>query len=311
MRGIKTHSRAKGAMTLEAALVLPVVLCAFFSIVFLIKAVYTYELVQHALDETASEIASAGYIYHVSGIRDIHDTARNGINDKAELFKGQVASVFETYDSLKNIKTKMEQGLPSIIESADLLENAEQNFDKMLNETKTATANPLEELKSIACYIASGVFDDAKTQLFTPVVKLYMKKYLVTENITDANERLKALNISGGFEGMDFSESSFLADRNENIDIVVRYRMQLPLPIQFTSGLEFVQRVRAKAWMGGDESQGVLDGTSTDDIWSLSNFQRGRKIQKLFGANMPYNFPVIAKFENGKAVMIKSMDLTA
>lgn len=307
----KTDSH-KGAMTLEAALVLPVLLCAFFSVVFLIKAVYTYELVQHAMGETASEIASAGYIYHISGIRDIHDTVRNGINDRSELFKGQVGSVFDTYNSLKNMKSGLGQDLPNIGDSADLLVNAGRNFGNLIDEAENAVTNPLDELKIIASYIASGAFDDAKTQLFIPVVKLYMKKYLVTDDTAGADERLRALNVAGGFDGMDFSESSFLADRGENIDIIVRYRIQLPLPIQFSSGFEFVQRVRVKAWMGGDESQGVLDGSSaSDDIWALSNFQRGLKIRRIFGANLPSNFPIIARFESGKAVMIKSMDLTA
>ena len=35
------------------------------------------------------------------------------------------------------------------------------------------------------------------------------------------------------------------------------------------------------------------------------------KIRSEFKANLPFNYPVIAMFENGKAVMIKSMDLTA
>jgi len=35
------------------------------------------------------------------------------------------------------------------------------------------------------------------------------------------------------------------------------------------------------------------------------------KIRSLFGGNLPSNFPVIASFSNGKAVMIKSIDMTA
>lgn len=300
----------RGSMTLEAALVLPVLLCAFFSVVFIIKAVYTYEMVQHALSETASEIASSGYIYHISGIRDLHDTVRNSLNERSELFAGQIDSVFETYGSIKNIGTSLSNSLPNIMDSADMLSNAGEDFEDMISEAQKATSDPIEELKSIACYIASGAFDDAKTQLFTPVVKLYMKKYLVSEGTADVEERLEALNIADGFKGMDFSESSFLADSEENIDIVVRYRIKLPLPIQFVPDFEFVQRARVKAWMGGDESTGVLE-EAADDLWSLTNFQRGRKIQRLFGGNLPYNFPVISKFENGKAVMIKSIDLTA
>lgn len=303
-------SSKMGSVTLEAALALPFLLCAFFSVVFIIKAVYTYEMVQHALDETASGIASSGYIYHISGVRDLHDTARDGVNDRAELFKGQIDSVFAAYSSIKNMGNGPGSGLPDISNGADMLSQAGEAFDNMVREAEKAASDPLEELKSIACYIASGAFDDAKTELFTPVVKLYMKKHLVSGSASDIDERLEALNIAGGFGGMDFSESSFLADSGENIDIVVRYRIKLPLPIRFVSDFVLVQRARVKAWMGGDESTGVLEDAA-DDLWSLSNFQRGRKIQRIFGANLPFNFPVIAGFENGKAVMIKSMDLTA
>lgn len=369
--GVKPKlNERKGALTVEAALVMPVLLCAFFTVIFLVKTVCTYELMQHALDETASDIASAGYIYHISGIRDLHDTVRNDINDRSELFRNQISSVFETYDSLKSIGAGMqqgqeqdpaqdpgqssqqsskqsseqcphqsseqssqqsseqsphqrseqssqqrsEQGPGSLADSIGPLGKAGEDFRNMLNQAETMADDPLDELKSIACYIAAGSLNDAKTQLFTPVVKLYMKKYLLTGSIKDVDQRLKMLNVENGFEGLDFSESSFLSDTEENIDIVVRYRINLILPLSFMPDLEIVQRSRAKAWLGGDDSSEVLDGSAednTDDIWSLSNFQRGLKIRRQFGANLPDSFPVLSAFDNGKAVMIKSMDLTA
>jgi hypothetical protein len=302
----------KGTLTLEAALVLPLLLCVFLSIVFIIKAVYAYGLVNHALNETASEIASASYIYHISGIRDLHDTARNSLMDKSKVLKGQLDSVFDTYNSLKSVKSSLGQGVQGIEDSVVSLRNTEKSFNEMLDSAESVADDPMEELKSIACYIASGAFDDAKTQVFTPVLKLYMKKYLTTEDITDADKRLKLLNIEGGFDGLDFSKSSFLADRDETIDIIVLYTIRLPLPIQIIPGWNVMQRVKVKAWMGGDETTGVLDGSkSADDLWSLGNFQRGLKIRRLFGGNLPSNFPVIASFNNGKAVMIKSVDMTA
>lgn len=302
----------KGAMTVEAALVLPLLLCAFLSIVFIIKAVYAYELINHALNETASEIASSSYIYNVSGLRDLHDTVRNGMNDKSEVFAGQIGSVFDTFNSLKSVKRSMGQGLQGVEDSAALLQDADRSFSDLINSAKATASDPLEELKSIVCYIARGTFDDVKTQLFTPVVKLYMRKYFITEDIKDADQRLKLLNIEEGFSGLDFSESSFLSDRDENIDIVVQYTIRLPLPVQFIHGLNITQRVKVKAWMSGDEFTGVLKGSqNTEALWTLSNFQRGLKIRRAFGGNLPSNYPVIASFKDGKAVMIKSVDLTA
>lgn len=317
MRKCETSSMISpnaGSVTVEAAVVLPVLLCAFFTVIFLMKIVYTYGLIQNAIDETAAEMASAGYIYHISGIRDIHDTARNGISGKSEIFREQMDSVFDAYNSLKELGESLETGAGGLSVNAGLPGNVEENFRNMLDNAVEAVSNPVEELKIISCYIFNGVFDDVKTQLFIPVVKLNIEKYLVSENMMSVDERLKRLNIKDGFSGLDFSGSSFLSDKEENIEIVVRYRIDLPLPVKFTPGFDFIQRAKVKAWMGGDETTGVLNGATNneaDDIWSLSNFQRGLKIRRLFGANLPNSFPVIARFDNGKAVMIKSMDLTA
>lgn len=49
----------------------------------------------------------------------------------------------------------------------------------------------------------------------------------------------------------------------------------------------------------------------TQSVWGLKPFQRGVEIEKMLGQNLPSNFPVIDKFENGLATSIKSMDLSA
>jgi hypothetical protein len=61
-------------------------------------------------------------------------------------------------------------------------------------------------------------------------------------------------------------------------------------------------------WVGqGNQEQNKL----YDQVWQLDNFSRGQLFRQLYGANLPDDFPVIARFANGEAVSIKSMDLTA
>ena len=306
---------SKGAVTLEAAIVLPLLLCAFFSVIFLIRTVYTYALIQHALSETAQEIASSGYIYHISGIRDLHDTMRETVIERSELLADQARSVIDACGYLLGAEDSLFSDGGTYPADQDLREDVKEKFSRIFVYSSDIAADPLDEIRTIAYFIAGQAFDDAKTQLFIPIVRQYMKKYLVTDGITDADERLRSLNVDGGFAGLDFSGSSFLSDRDEDIDIIVRYRIRLPLPIKFAGDLEIVQRARARAWLGGDTKKGVLEdgdpSSEYDDIWSLSNFQRGLKIRRIFGANLPNSFPVIARYEAGRAVMIKSMDLTA
>ena len=276
----------KGSVTIEAALVLPVFLCIVISVVFLIKTVYTHELIQHAITETAEEMASSGYILHISGLGELNTGLDSGMESRAQVFRDHMNTVFESFDSLGGL------------------------FD-FGEAVETVASNPLEELKNAACLLAGGLYDDLKTQLFTPLVKVNMIKYLTSGSSQDVDKRLRALNVQDGFNGLDFKESGFLADENNEIDIVVKYKIDLPVPIKILPELEIVQRAVAKAWMGGDEASAVIEGGNGEDVWSLKNFPRGRKIRSIYGANLPFNFPVIAIFESGKATMIKSMDLTA
>ncbi|MGH6613388.1 LysM peptidoglycan-binding domain-containing protein [Sphingomonas sp.] len=46
-------------------------------------------------------------------------------------------------------------------------------------------------------------------------------------------------------------------------------------------------------------------------VWKLNPFTRGQQIEQALGHNLPGNFPVIDKFENGLATSIKSLDLDA
>jgi RHS repeat-associated protein len=46
-------------------------------------------------------------------------------------------------------------------------------------------------------------------------------------------------------------------------------------------------------------------------VWSLNALERGRVLEKIFGQNLPGNFPVIDRFANGIATSIKSLNLGA
>ena len=48
-----------------------------------------------------------------------------------------------------------------------------------------------------------------------------------------------------------------------------------------------------------------------DNIWDLSNFERGLAFRRIFGGHLPQFYPVIAAWDGREAVSIKSMDWTA
>jgi hypothetical protein len=65
-------------------------------------------------------------------------------------------------------------------------------------------------------------------------------------------------------------------------------------------------------WNGDCDDRNLKDeANERDSIWLLDNFGRGKKIREIYGSNLPFNYPVIASFNNGSAVSMTSIDLTA
>ncbi len=267
-RGAKT---VRGAITVEAAIVLPVFLCTVLTVVFLIKAVYVHEMIQHGLVDTADDLASMSYLYYRSGLMDLDSTAQAEMKSKADDFR-------------------------------EKMENLQQIFDTLGMAINTG---------GFADLLSTGAYDNLKSGLFNPLTRKIMEKYLITGASQDIQPRLEALGICGGFDGLDFSGSSFF-DGSNDIDLVVKYKLELPLPIKLFGDFTIVQRAVAKAWAGGDDPP-VTEAVSDEQegIWSLDNFTRGKKFREIYGANLPSSFPVIAAFVDDTAVMIKSMDITA
>lgn len=257
---VNIFKQRKASMTLEASIALPVFLSVIISVIFLIKLVYAHELIQHAIDEAAWEIASSAYVYKASGLGKYENAVRSYISD-----------------SLQN--------------------TGEQD-----------ARSAADEITGLFSGIMADEFVNlAKAELFAPVAKKYAAKYIEQEGL-DADSRLRLLNVENGISGMDFSKSSFLRDAEENVVIVVSYKLDLPFPVNILPDIKIVQKAASKAWLSGDEPEKADE--EADGIWQLGNLERGGKIRALFGANLPYSFPVISSFENGKAILIKSMDLT-
>jgi hypothetical protein len=117
---------------------------------------------------------------------------------------------------------------------------------------------------------------------------------------------LEKLGVVGGYDGLDFSGSSFCAGETDDINIIIRYSVRIPVPLRLFGDLHFEQRACARAWMGGDNPS-----DREEDIWSLDNLTRGKKVREIFGANLPWGFPGISSLKNGCAILIRSMDITA
>ena len=324
----------KGSLTVEAAITLPVFVCVILSIALFMRVVYVHQLIQHAITDTANELATYSYLYSATGVQARHDAAKEYMEDKSKVFENHAKDVFSAYSSLKANKEQVEEAVGSNstaiingdIDSLDVeslksdlgsaIGSAVSDAGKISGVLADAAKDPKKEIISIMCILADGAFEEAKTALATPLIKFCMAKHLRTEAIQDENKRLRGLQVEGGFEGLDFTESSLFKDK-KTIDIVVRYKVKTILPIKLIPDVYIIQRATVRAWLDGDgkypgrgSSSGSPSSPQTSNLWNLPPLERGKQIQQLEGRNLPPNFPGITKHDgNGNVVKVVSIDL--
>lgn len=330
---MKRKEGLKGAITVEAAIVLPIFICVVVSLAMLIKLVYIHDIMQHSIDEAANELAAYSYIYHISDLQEVDEAVQDTIENNSGQAERHTETFIAAYETMKESLQSGEaaatdiadisQGQGSFINKAEgILKGASsiystgaeltreniQSIKELQQVLEKAGKDPVKEAESMAWMLSKGIYSDAKTIIAVPIVRQTVKKYLKQDGFIDADQRLDKLNIVGGLDGLDFYSSAFFKD-NQDIDIIVKYKVELPLPIKLLPDIYMAQRSTARAWLEGGNG-GILDAS---DIWSLPNKERGMKIEEMFGGNLPFDFPVIDIYEQATktGVSIKSINLNA
>ncbi len=309
----------KGSITVEAALVLPLFICAIVSIMYIIKIVYIHESVQHALNETAEELSMYSYIYNVSGFKGQNDSIKDSMSKKKVRFQDHMEDVIGVYNmfgetvdsttqSLQDVgDNRVNDTIENIKNSEENIKNGSKKIEEIFNEIKN---DPKSEVMSIINYFADSFFEKNKAASMTPVIKLIMKKYLLGSGEKDLDKKLKSLNIRDGISGLEFSESTFFEDK-DSINIVLKYKIAPVLPIKFIPDIKMKQRAGVKAWLSGVGDDLEDDSDDTESVWDLGSFERGNIIRDREGANLPHYFPDIDIFNKdiGEIVNIRSINL--
>ncbi|SKC37825.1 TadE/TadG family type IV pilus assembly protein [Maledivibacter halophilus] len=225
----KIFRNKKGSLTVEAALVLPVFICGILTIGFITKAVYAHEIIQHSIDEAANEMAAYSYIYYISGVADIDKTIEDGLEEKKGKSQEDIKKIVKSYKEL-NITIKDESIIQDIVNDHgnDVPNLALSMWETGISKGKTAVGNGI------------------------------IRNHIKNHGLTDS--RLKSLNI----DKLDFSSSTYF-ENSEDIDVIVKYKLRIPLPIKIIDYIPVVQRATVRAWMAGDEYPRSIQGNDEDN----------------------------------------------
>lgn len=83
---MKQSRKNKGVLTIEASIAYSFFLMIVVTFLYLMRIVYTYGLVQHAVSQTAKELSMYTYIYQIAGVNDLNGQIQDGTAGGTESF---------------------------------------------------------------------------------------------------------------------------------------------------------------------------------------------------------------------------------
>lgn len=253
----------KGSLTVEACISLTMFLMVFVTILYIMRIVFAYGIMQHALNQTAKEFSTYSYYYAVSGLADVNGQIQSSTAGGVSNFNENVSNIVNVYDTFNTLGGSVKEAgnsassgdLSGTISSIQSISGDYSNFKDSLggasDTIKSVAENPVAAIKSVGSVFLSGGNESAKTFLCGELSRSLMSKYISEGGYDAANTRLKNLRIVGGLDGVDFSASEFWAPGSQNeIELVICYTIEPVFPFKIVDELNFMNKVRVRGWSG-------------------------------------------------------------
>lgn len=270
----------KGSLTLEASLVLTVFLFAIFSLLYFVKIIYIHEQIQFAISEAAEEMSVGAYILDKTEILDLQqetylkakgnlENLENDFNDLTDSYNETISGVnglinykSETNNinidlnnkSLDSLYVEEQSGsiADELVEQKDKLSGVVQSSYSTMSQLIDFLTFIAEDSKQIITSVGAVpgmeiVNNAAGTKILESIIGTYIN-----------DENYKNWGIIGGRAGMDFSESRFMLE-DDDITIVVHYKIKIPFLSDAIKPLEIIQGVKVRAFTGNGNFNGKLN----------------------------------------------------
>ena len=228
----------KGSVTVEAALLIPILLSVFMAFLYFFQVIWIQEKVNHGLWQTAQEISQYGYVYF-----DLHKS-----DDKKT--ENEIAKdVTETRNTVKEAGEKNKTG-NNVNETSD----SKNHAGNTVNETDSEKNFSSKE-ENIASKYIKGLLTGA-----------HMKKYI-------SDDFLNSTCVVGGAGGVTYFTSAFQED--EKIKLQATYEIQMPLFQIIAPKMRFTQQVNSRVFYG-TEKIGLSAEEESEIVYITKNSQESK-----------------------------------
>lgn len=289
--------KENGAITLEAAISLVVTMAVVLTLSLFARVVYAQGVVQHALSQTANELATFSYFYSITGLPEVSKALHTKSGEASE----SVSGVIDEFN-----------GTMSAFKSGDI-NGTLDGFDKAGDAVKSA-GGIKGIMENLMKAIAGEMGSEAKTQLLIVPTEALMKTYMPSDR-QKFNKMCMFVNEDGTYIKDDsfpvhLEYSRFFDNSSgDEIHLVAVYKIKpaTPIPI-LDKPITIVQNAKTRAWM----SKWKNPDSKSSSVWDLPYAERAEKIAATNGAlNLSKNFETIRGFDlsTGKASMFITIDV--
>ena len=251
----------KGALTVEACISLTIFLMVFLTILYLMRIVLAYGVVQHSINQVAKEISSYTYFYAASGLKSVDDTIQSSTQSGKKRFNESAESIVNVYTEFEKLG-KTTGGISGAITDGDFnkLDGVISELESNIGGTKDAISgatdtiksiveDPVGALKAVGSVMLSGANETAKTAICGEISLGLMAKYISPNGYAASDARLKQMRIIDGLNGLNFSASTFWSNGSD-IEIIVCYTIDPVFPIDVIDEINLMNRVKVRGWNG-------------------------------------------------------------
>lgn len=287
--------REKGALSIEASISYSIFLMVLVTVLYIMRIVYAYGLIQHAVCQTAKELSMYSYVYQAAGLGQLNQDIAGATGDRTEQFNADAEDIVDFYEEFSS-------------------GNLSAGYE--------GTTSPAEILKNVGAAAMNQAGKGANQLLFETAARPLLAGYIGADSRgNSADERLKALRVTGGLGGLNLSSSSFFED-GQTIDLVVCYTIDPVMPLDILPSMNLASRAYIRGMNGSSiftgEGGGSGSGTGKEEdgkkssVWDLSPMERGKAIKDQQGIrNLPDKFSTFSAFDRntGKATREYSMDI--
>lgn len=234
--------KRKGAITVEAVIILPVYILVILFIINFLNISYMQLTVQQGLNNAGRMLAQYGYAIDIAvGLENLNDT------EVIDTTAGKAKSVFESLTGSDGLIPKIGElfqgfSLSTLQGTVDSAKGVAEGTKELIAEAKNINGT------SIAHYLLASGTEMGASQVVKNMVEEYLDEMKVNRSLLEG-ERGQEIHYYVSLDG------------DENIVLIAAYRYKSPMFSLFTDGIDMRQVVVVHPWIGG-KTEGVRQGGS-------------------------------------------------